>query len=158
VHLGFAIPESAATTDPAPKVAVNGRAIAPISVNGDTYAFTLPPGPREVRVLSRAARPCAARPWVSDERVLGLSVSRIRVRDGLDVVDLALDGPALAEGWWAVERDGSGMTRWTDGDARLRLPEANGLRVLELTLGNRMTYPLQSVAGQRKLNVVAAAA
>ena len=94
---------------------MNDREIAPVAVNGDTYTFALPAGQRDVRLLSRAARPCAARPWISDERILGVSVSRIRVRDGLDVVDLAIDGPALARGWWAVERDGSRVSRWTDG-------------------------------------------
>jgi len=158
VHLGFAIPELATTTNPAPSVAVNGRELAPVAVNGDIYAFTLPSGPQEVRLRSRAARPCAARPWVSDERVLGLSVSRIRVRDGLDVVDLALDGPAPGRGWWAIERDGSRVSRWTDGDALLRLPEANGLRVLEVTIGSGMTYPLEGMTGARVPKVVAAAA
>jgi hypothetical protein len=158
VHLGFEVPEIRTTTEPAPRLAVNDREIAPVAVNGDTYTFALPAGQRDVRLLSRAARPCAARPWISDERILGVSVSRIRVRDGLDVVDLPIDGPALAHGWWAVEQDGSRVSRWTDGDALLRLPEASGLRVLELTIGNGMTYPLQGVMGSRRPKVVAAAA
>jgi hypothetical protein len=33
-----------------------------------------------------------------------------------------LDHPSLTEGWWAVERDGQVMSRWTNGDAVLPLP------------------------------------
>jgi hypothetical protein len=42
------------------------------------------------------------------------------------------------------------MSRWTNGDAVLRLPETNGSScILELTMGGRMTYPLAATdAGQ----------
>jgi hypothetical protein len=121
---------------------VNGSEFAPVAVRGNKYSFVLPADSQEVRLLSRAARPCEARPWVSDERVLGLSVSRIVIRDGADVMDLPLDGPAAARGWWALEGSGSDVWRWTNGDASLRLPEASGERRLELTIGCGMVYPL----------------
>jgi hypothetical protein len=60
-------------------------------------------------------------------------------------VDLALDGAAPGKGWWGVERDGVRAWRWTSGDAVLRLPEANGSsRLLELTIGGGLTYPLHA--------------
>jgi hypothetical protein len=134
---------------------VNGSEFAPVAVRDNKYSFVLPAGSQEVRLLSRAARPCEARPWVSDERVLGLSVNRIVIRDGADVMDLALDGPAPARGWWALEGDGLHMSRWTNGDASLRLPEASSLRLLELTIADGMIYPL---SGGWMPEVIAAAA
>jgi hypothetical protein len=63
------------------------------------------------------------------------------------VTDLALDGPAPGRGWWDVERETFGMSRWTDGDAALCLPASHGLpRLLELTMGGGMTYPLATRA------------
>jgi hypothetical protein len=99
----------------------------------------------KVRLRSNAARPCDTQPQIEDHRVLSVSVSRIQVRHGNEIEDLALDGPAFGRGWWAVDPDGLQINRWTNGDAVLRLPEAYAAsRVLELRMGGNMTYPLGS--------------
>jgi hypothetical protein len=143
---GYALPAFAGTTDANPTLLANRREFRPIRVAAGVYSFVLPSGSDELRVMSRAARPCDARPWIEDQRLLGVSVRRIRLHDGAEVTDLALDGPAPGRGWWDVERETFGMSRWTDGDAALRLPASHGLpRLLELTMGG-MTYPLATRA------------
>jgi hypothetical protein len=142
-QLGLAVPQVETTLDPAPRISVAGHEIQPIRTGNDLVTFILPPDATEIRLLSNAARPCDVQPWIEDHRILGVSVSRIRVLDGADIHDLPLDGPALEQGWWAVEHDGMQISRWTNGNALLRLPETHGSsRLLELKIGGDMTYPV----------------
>jgi hypothetical protein len=39
-----------------------------------------------------------------------------------------------------VERDGQIISRWTDGEAMLSLPEMNGIVTLEIDLAGSMIY------------------
>ena len=73
-------------------------------------------------------------------RRLGVSVSRLVIRDADEVYDVPLDHPNIARGWWAPERDGIALRRWTDGDAVLPLPPMQGLAVLEVRLADTVTY------------------
>jgi hypothetical protein len=103
--------------------------------------FVLPGDLAEVRLLSRAAAPADCRPWLDDLRTLGVPVGRIVLRGGGNLEEVPLDHPALRDGWWAVEHDGSSLTRWTDGDALLPLPDGRGPIVLEIHLTGEMVYP-----------------
>jgi hypothetical protein len=142
-ELGYAPPPVATTTDPDPRLGAGDREIRPLSVANGQYTFVVPPFRTEVRLITRAARPCEARPLIAEHRTLGVTVSRVRVRHGRDVEDLPLDGGMFGQGWWDIERDGERMWRWTNGNAVLRLPEARGPgRVLEITMGGGMTYAL----------------
>jgi hypothetical protein len=38
----------------------------------------------------------------------------------------------LSQGWWAVERYGAVLRRWTDGNAVVLLPELDAPTVLEI--------------------------
>jgi Hint domain len=117
--------------------------LRPLCATRDGYLFMLPRDTREVRLVSRAARPNRTQPWIDDVRRLGVRIGRITVKDGLDLSDIALDSAALGEGWWAVETEGTAMARWTDGDAHLVLPSGGGVgRVLALQLAGAMTYPI----------------
>jgi len=89
-----------------------------------------------VRIISRAAAPTDARPWSEDRRLLGAYVTRIVVRDGDDVQDVPVDHPSLTQGWWAVERDGMALNRWTNGDAALPLTASNRPAILEIRAGS----------------------
>ena len=102
--------------------------------------FTLPRGAREVRLLSRAQAPTEARPWLEDRRRLGVRVARIVLRGADEVREIPVDHPDLATGWWAVERDGQTMSRWTDGQAVLPLPAMRGTVMLEIHLAGTMTF------------------
>jgi hypothetical protein len=68
-------------------------------------------------------------------------VRRMTSRNGETVRDVAIDGPALHEGWWAVERDASGPYRWTNGDAVLPNP---GAGILEVVVAGTMRYPAEA--------------
>jgi hypothetical protein len=108
----------------------------------------LPAGDTPIRLVSRSARPNDVWPWVNDDRILGVSVGRIRVRHGLELIDLALDGPGFETGWWDVERENGHVWRWTNGDALLRMPRTGMAgRVLELTTCVGLSYPLHTTAG-----------
>jgi hypothetical protein len=67
-------------------------------------------------------------------------VARIVLRGADEVYDMPLDHPGLSVGWWAIEREGVAMCRWTDGEAVLPLPTFNGLAMLEIHLCGEMTY------------------
>jgi hypothetical protein len=55
-----------------------------------------------------------------------------------------MDHPDLTQGWWAVERDGQIMSRWTDGEARLPLPAMSGTAMLEIHLAGSMIYAVDA--------------
>jgi len=100
--------------------------------------------PAEVRLLSRAAVPGECRPWLNDPRPLGVAVREIAIRDGIHMDAIAVDHPALGDGWWDVERDENVLVRWTNGDAALALPLRQRPAVLEIQLAGEMVYPLSN--------------
>ncbi len=136
--LGWAVPRLAVTDDPDLHVRVGTQRINPVAVRNGRCTFVLPPGGAQVTLASCAARPSEARPWIADDRLLGARVRRLVHRNGDDIRDVAMDDPALAQGWWAVEMDGSWPCRWTSGDAMLPFL---GAGVLEVELSGAMLYP-----------------
>lgn len=140
--LGWAIPEVPVTGNPALRVRANGDDISPMSMRDLHYTFVLPPETRELSLVSRASAPAVLRPWLDDRRRLGVCIATLLLRDGASAVALALDDPALAKGWWEVEGAYPAMQRWTDGEARLSLPQpcqAGG--ILEVRLAATGLYP-----------------
>jgi hypothetical protein len=117
-----------------------GRTVQPVYTNDALAIFALPRHAAEVRLVSRAARPTDTSPWLEDRRQLGIRVARIVVRTSEDVYEVPVDHPDLTNGWWAVERDGLALSRWTNGDATLPLPTVDGDALLEIHLAGRMTY------------------
>ena len=138
--LGRSLPKLSTTDDPALRLLADGRPIKPIAGDDRRFVFPLPRNTSEVRLVSRTAAPSDTQPWLDDCRRLGVSVSRLVIRDADEVCDLPLDHPELARGWWAPERDGVALRRWTDGDAVLPLPSTQGLAVLEVRLAGTVTY------------------
>ena len=104
----------------------------PLHSENGLYIFALPSRAARVAIVSRASTPTDVRPWLEDRRPLGVYVEAITLRGADDVRAIALDDPALLHGWWAVERDGQTMRRWTDGQAVLQLPEREGSVMLEI--------------------------
>ncbi len=95
----------------------------PLLPCGDGLRFALPPGCVQVRLRSRSDRPTTLAPWSDDRRRLGIAVSAITLHQGnwRQEIPLAqLDGEA---GWWPLETEGALAWCWTDGDARIDLPE-----------------------------------
>jgi hypothetical protein len=131
-RLGQQAPKRAVTTDPELCLVVQGRTHRPLSVADGRYTFVVRKGVDEVRLVSSAALPTDARPWLDDRRRLGVSVERIVLRSGADVREVPVDLPDLQQGWWAVEQSGVASRRWTNGDATLPLPITDSVAVLEI--------------------------
>jgi T5SS/PEP-CTERM-associated repeat protein len=134
--LGHTAPMRETTTDPGLCIVAKGRMIRPLHVESGVHIFTLPKGATEVRLVSRAGSPADTRPWLEDRRCLGVYVERILLRGASEMREIPLDHPALSEGWWTAEQDGTTLRRWTGGDAVLPLPPIDGPTMLEIRAGN----------------------
>ena len=146
VARGFTPPADIETTgDPGLRVVIGERVIEPVSFSAGRYVFVLPRDDgalaEPVRLVSRSASPCEARPWVGDRRRLGVAVSRLTLRRGAEAEPIPLDDPRLARGWWDVERDPLTLWRWTDGDAVVPLSDS-APAMLEVTLTGGLDYPV----------------
>ena len=132
------------TMDADLRLLADRHSVKPVFSGNDRVIFVLPRGAREVRLLSRAQSPTEARPWLEDRRRLGVRVKRIVLRGGDELREVPVDHPDLTRGWWAVERDGQIMSRWTDGEAVLPLPEMRGIVMLEIHLAGSMIYAVDA--------------
>jgi hypothetical protein len=139
-RLGFAVAEPATTTDPALRLLIDGHECWPVASIGYRHVFVLPRYAASVRLLSRATAPCDVAPWVEDRRRLGIAVGRIVLSGPAGPVEMLADDPALSDGWWAAEQDGSTVWRWTNGNAALPLPP--GVATVEIHLAGRTTYQM----------------
>ena len=101
------------TTDADPRLVADGRTVKPVFNDDDRVMFMLPRGAREIRLVSRAQSPTEARPWLNDQRRLGMRVKRIVLRDGDETREVPMDHPDITRGWWNIEHDGPMMSRWT---------------------------------------------
>ena len=103
------------TDEADPHLLADGRRID-ATRSHDRLTFRLPPGARDVQLMSRTFTPAHAIVESRDTRELGLCVGRLEI-DGAPV---ALDAAALDAGWGRPEYDGDRLThRWTTGAARL---------------------------------------
>ena len=134
--LGQPAPQHNTTGEPELCIVAKGRTVRPLYSENGLSIFILPKGTMEVRMVSRANAPTDTRPWAEDRRRLGVYVERISLRGADELRDIPLDHPDLKTGWWAVEREGVAMRRWTDGDAALPLQNAHGATMLEVRAGN----------------------
>jgi Hint domain len=137
------------TTDADLRLLADQRTTKPVISDSDRVIFVLPRGASEVRLVSRAQAPTEARPWLGDQRRLGVRVKRFVLRGADETREIPVDHPDLTRGWWAVERDGQIMSRWTDGEAVLPLPEMRGPVMLELHLAGSMIYAVDTAAEDR---------
>jgi hypothetical protein len=148
--LGLPVPHVATTDEAAIRLVANGRTLKPVYADQETAIFALPRHAREVRLVSRTALPTDTRPWLEDRRKLGVRVARIVLRMPDDVHEIPVDHPGLVSGWWAVEREGYGLRRWTNGDAVLPLPGLHGDALLQLRFGGAITYLAQAEADPQR--------
>jgi Hint domain len=139
--IGRAAPVRVTTTDADPRLQCpDGRIIMPLLRDNDRVIFALPGVASEVRLVSRAQAPGEVRPWLSDPRRLGTRVKRIVQRGAGETREIPMDHPDFARGWWEIEHDGPGMSRWTDGAAVLPLPLRRGPVLLEIHFAGAMTF------------------
>jgi len=145
--IGRPVQKRATTTEPNLRLLATcpeHRSVKPIQTDGGIAVFVLPRGVKEVRLVSRAQSAIEARPWMEDRRKLGVRLKRIVLRGAAELCEIPLDHPDLTTGWWAVERDGGAMRRWTDGDAVLPLPAIDENVALEIHLADEMTYVVET--------------
>jgi hypothetical protein len=148
--LGHALPDLDLTTDPELHIVLNGRSVNPLHNNNGLHIFCIPPGTREVRLVSRVSSPVATRPWLEDRRLLGVYTKRIMLRGADAVQEIPLDHPELTQGWWAIERDDGTMRRWTSGEAVLPLPMSDTATILEIDADCGGTAYVTGVAERRR--------
>ncbi|MGC8476499.1 MAG: NF038122 family metalloprotease [Acetobacteraceae bacterium] len=137
--LGLPVPRPAVTADPAPRLRVGGRRVAPLARGPGHAVFALPdaaPG----WLVSRRTVPAALAAWREDRRLLGVRVRELRWRHGARTETIAADDPRLRSGWWPAERDGVTPWRWTDGAGRL--PMTGG--VVEVAFSPAPAYPAEA--------------
>ncbi len=102
-------------------VRVGGREVTPLN-DGRWLVFALPDDARDLLICSDASSPASARPFDEDRRRLGVPVARLMLHGTDGPISCPLDHPALDGGWWPTEQGPAGTWRWTDGEARLRVP------------------------------------
>ncbi|MDE2573987.1 MAG: Hint domain-containing protein [Rhodospirillales bacterium] len=114
--------------NPALELRCNGDILEALSETPTERVYLLPPGARQVDLLSRSTIPAETRSGSTDRRRLGVPITAL-LHDGLA---LPLDGPAFAAGFLPPERDGAAAWRWTTGAATLDLPAHDFEVTLEL--------------------------
>jgi hypothetical protein len=144
--LGQPVPQLDTTTDPDLHIIAKGRTVRPLYGSNGLYVFALPRGATQARLVSRAGSPTGVRPWLEDRRCLGVYVERIVLRNVKEEREIAVDHPGLSRGWWAVEKSGIAIRRWTNGDALLPLPAFSGPAMLEIHLSGETTYAVEADA------------
>lgn len=139
------------TNDPNLFLIADGQVLRPISQSAGLHTFCLPAGITSLRLVSRATAPSAIRPWISDDRSLGVAVSRIVVLDETDRQIVPMDHPLLTNGWWDAETDGTTTWRWTTGNAELPIPATGQACVLEIRVQIGGTYLLEAAVGSHRI-------
>jgi hypothetical protein len=138
---GFERPDASVLTDQ-PELRLlldDGRSLAADREDAACATFRIPANARAVRLLSRASSPSQAiGPFVDDRRKLGVAISRLTFRDGLNAIEMPATGMALP-GWYGAERD----CRWMDGSAALDLPLAGEDTVLDVHIEATTSYVLE---------------
>lgn len=115
--LGFRI-----TEDPDLTLMVDGRPLRPTAVEGSIWSFDLPAGAQALRIVSRTGIHSGLFAHSDDLRPIGVSIARVVLRSPDRELVIEADDPALTDGFDRVERDGTAVWRWTDGNAGLNLP------------------------------------
>ncbi len=99
-------------------LAIDGVRTEPVR-RGLTACFSVPAGARDVWLVSATSRPRDIG-HNSDDRDLGLCLSRLTINDGFGAPhDIPIDDALLRVGFHAVE---SGLQRWTAGRAHIPAP------------------------------------
>ncbi|MBV9758620.1 MAG: hypothetical protein JO047_16360, partial [Alphaproteobacteria bacterium] len=112
--------------EPDLRLVSNGRAIQPSRTDKELYRFELSGDVYDLHIVSRCYVPSLVNLGSADLRRLGVCLSRIVLHAGGIVREIALNDPALVDGFHPPESNGETMWRWTDGDARLPAALLNG--------------------------------
>jgi hypothetical protein len=136
-QLGFRL-----TDEPDLHLVVDGRRLGPEAIRGSVHHFVLPGDAAEVVIASRAAVPQETHDVHADGRRLGVMLQRIRFSQPGRACEVAVAALPDGDGFHALEQEGGGCWRWTDGRARLAVPAgfaADAALTLELQVGASMS-------------------
>ena len=130
------------TDTPELHLLADGRRLMPLLASPHIYHFALPPGLSSLRLRSAAFRPRVMEPPSSDERVLGVALTELRLSARGTEHVIPPDHRRLSAGFHPAEQFGNRSWRWTDGDADL------GPAVLPLLPrgGGRLTLHVRAAA------------
>lgn len=138
--LGIASREpEAITSDADLRIEIVGTEFAPVAVQGRRHIFMLPKLHGGLVLRSRHAVPADRRPWIDDQRQLGVKVQRMTVATMAEIRTIPIDHPDLGVGWWGTEHDGNTIARWTNGDAAVAITTDTACR-FEIEVGGTMEY------------------
>jgi Hint domain len=121
---------------------VNGVRVNAMSRHAAAWIFPLPDRPARIRIVSRSGVP-AELGLARDDRVLGVALRRIALRQGTRFRTLEAADASLSEGFHEFE-PANGL-RWTDGDAVLPTALFEGFgdpMELVLHIGCTTCYPI----------------
>jgi len=121
-------------------LAIDGRTVRPLSVSGMAYRFELAEAEREIRIVSRSGIPGGVTAENTDMRRLGVCLCGIVLHAAGRSLAIAIDHPALGEGFQYVESNAAMNWRWTDGNALLPVSLLDGLAGAA-TLELRLLWP-----------------
>ena len=141
--LGYERPDISTTNDPDLHIVADGKAIPPLSVEGDRHTFLIAAGIVTTRLASRASVPTLLAPYLGDERRLGVAVKRISVRSSTDLIEYSADHPALSDGWFGAEGSGHNIWRWTNGNAALPITANEEPLLVEVRIAGVHAYALE---------------
>jgi hypothetical protein len=116
LEIGFRV-----TADPDLHLLAGEKILRPALLSGGRAVFALPAGVPGFWAASRSGAPAELQPDCEDRRRLGIAVSRIVLRNGMDCREIPIDHPSLAEGWHDPERCDGSLYRWSDGAAYVPL-------------------------------------
>jgi hypothetical protein len=94
----------------------------------EDWTYTVPPDTRSLHLLSDPFVPARHVAESLDQRRLGVRLSAVSI----DGYPMPLDAPIYHDGFYPTEVTGEGACRWTNGAARLVLPEGACEVVLHL--------------------------
>jgi antigen 43 len=118
--IGLPVTQPLDETDAEVRLVVDGNAVSPTTARDGRYVFVVPANALSVALASRCGIPADRMiANLRDTRRLGLRVERIEIRNASNDTIITADNPALDSGWHPVERDNTGMWRWTDGAASM---------------------------------------
>ncbi|MEH3145223.1 MAG: Hint domain-containing protein [Methylobacterium frigidaeris] len=107
------------TCDPGLHLVADGRVILPLA-GGTTTDFAVPARTHELRLVSHTYVPCLIDLYSGDRRRLGVPLRGLEISDGDGFArSVAVDDPALSDGFSFVQGQGDDRWRWTQGDAVL---------------------------------------
>ncbi len=123
------------------RVMVQGQALTLLDGSGpEAWHYWLPEGAIVARLVSPRGLPANTSAADREQtRRFGVAVRAIL----LDDAKLALDGPAIGDGFHNLESAGSASWRWTNGEAVVHLPPSGARRRLtvQITDWHRMLQP-----------------